>query len=59
MFVPSIIIPAYLDAPSKPRWLGADCNFPIGTATVGPRATPPVPTQANIVTGKQIGRAHV
>ena len=47
VFVPSIIIPAYLDAPSNPRWLGADCNFPIGTATVGPRATPPVPTQAN------------
>jgi hypothetical protein len=45
VFVPSVIIPAYLDG-TTPRFLGADLNYPLGTSLTGPLATKPATTSS-------------
>lgn len=45
VFVPSVIMPAYFDAPDILYWLGTDANFPEGMANKGPRSTPPTTLQ--------------
>lgn len=45
VFVPTVIIPAYLDG-TTPRFLGADLNYPLGTSLTGPLATKPATTSS-------------
>ena len=40
VFVPTVVIPAYLDG-TTPRFLGTDLNYPLGTTLTGPLATKP------------------